>query len=301
MFIGGFYGDKKSIQYTKTFIADIDYLEISNGTYDDFYVSKNQNYDDSDGYKWDYDTILYAGFDNTTNASNVDFNVNTVSHILIKRQKDGAFAWDTIAVYKIQNARDFEIQGEDFTQRSGVKYKYAAVPVQYGVEGNYSTSEVDSFFDKVYIVEKDKVIGSDLTDGFCDTSRQFGSSVMPTLNNKYPSVIRKGITNYDMGSLSLSFLEMKDCQYDSIENSYNRIMYQKDKMDFLSNGKPKLLKMFDGRMWLIEVINTPSDSANGYYGNRSINFEWVEIGDCESEEDLYYANLSDVTEEWWNK
>ncbi len=49
------------------------------------------------------------------------------------------------------------------------------------------------------------------------------------------------------------------------------------------------------------VTGDPTDTANGTYNNRDISFEWTEIGNYESERDLYNTNLSDVEEEWWNE
>lgn len=71
-------------------------------------------------------------------------------------------------------------------------------------------------------------------------------------------------------------------------------------MDFLCDSVPKILKLPDGRKWLIQVTPNPTDTAEENYNNRYINFTWVEIGDMDSEEDLYYLGLSDVSPEWWN-
>ncbi len=71
-------------------------------------------------------------------------------------------------------------------------------------------------------------------------------------------------------------------------------------MDFIADGIPKILKLFDGRIWLVQTTPNPSDTAEESYNNRYITFTWVEIGNINSEEDLYYLGLSEVTEEWWN-
>ena len=53
-------------------------------------------------------------------------------------------------------------------------------------------------------------------------------------------------------------------------------------------------------MWLIQVIPSPTDSADGEYKIRNISFNWMQIGDCNKVKDLYYAGLTDLTEEFWN-
>ena len=54
-------------------------------------------------------------------------------------------------------------------------------------------------------------------------------------------------------------------------------------------------------MWIIQITPNPTDNADTVYNNRKITFSWVEIGDVNSEEDLYYLGLSDVSPEWWSQ
>ena len=95
---------------------------------------------------------------------------------------------------------------------------------------------------------------------------------------------------------------LEDCEplYD-MEHDYQRTKYQKDFMDYLCDGIPKILKLPDGRLWIIQVSADPTDTADTEYNNRKITFPWVEVGDVNSEEDLYYLGLSNITEEWWTQ
>lgn len=86
-----------------------------------------------------------------------------------------------------------------------------------------------------------------------------------------------------------------DAQYD-----YQRIKYQRDFMDYICDSIPKILKLPDGRLWLIQVTPNPTDTANQAYNDREISWSWVEIGDVDSEEDLYYLGFSNVEQEWWS-
>ena len=96
-------------------------------------------------------------------------------------------------------------------------------------------------------------------------------------------------------------LDEESCEfaYDS-DQDYERIKYQRDFMDYICDSVPKILKLPDGRLWLIQVTPGPADTANQQYNDREISWSWVEIGNVNSEEDLYYLGFSDVTEEWWN-
>lgn len=274
-----------------------------NGLFDCLYITKETEsaptMDCPD--EWDFNTIFHADFNNTTSAGNVDWNLKTVSHILIKRRDVSDFKWMTIIVKEIHSLDDFKkgIVTNDYFNSSNVQYEYALVPSLYGTEGNYNTITVDSVFNSVFVAEKNMIIGTPAADGFCDTVRNTLQAYSNT-QNKYATGHRGTKANYDTGSCKGNFMELNedDCSFQTDDR--DRVKYQKKILDFLANGSPKLLKNFDGRTWLILVDDKISDTADGLYNNRIITFNWTEIGNYLSEKDLFYTNLSDVTEEWWN-
>jgi len=70
-------------------------------------------------------------------------------------------------------------------------------------------------------------------------------------------------------------------------------------MDFISDGIPKILKLPNGRLWLVQIAPSPSDTAGQSYNDREISWSWTEVGSVDSEEDLYYLGFSEVDPEWW--
>lgn len=308
MFICGsnFVGGALACAITPTGIEDIHYVALENGIYDDFYITKSTKFKIADKIpeEWDFDTVLWAKFNNNTNAGNVDWNTETVSHVILKVRKQDSFVWKTICVKGINKVEDFTINYHDYFVASGQPREYAVVPILYGAEGSYATSKITMTFDKIFLIEDNTVWSTKITDGFCDTTRNIPSSIVELLNNKYPIFVRNTIANYDTGTCNGSFVPIVDedtCTlgYDK-KYDYQRVKYQKEFMDFISDGIPKILKMPDGRTWIVQVTPSPVDSANVSYNNRFVSFSWVEVGDINSEEDLYYLGLSEVTSEWWN-
>lgn len=309
MFICGsnFVGGGLACALTPTNIENINYVELKNGIYDDLYISKNTELEWSNECpeEWDFDTVLWAKFSENTNAGNVDWNVETTSHLILKRRNEGEFKWKTIFVKEIHDIEDFVINYPDYFVASGQTVEYAIVNVLYGSEGNYATTKITPKFSKMFLIEGNTVWSTNITDGFCDTTRNIPSSNVELLNSRYPIFVSNTIANYDTGNCKGSFVPIvneEECTlaYDK-EYDYQRIKYQKGFMDFISDRVPKILKLPDGRMWLIQVTPDPADSANQVYNNRDISWSWVEIGDVNSEEDLYYLGLSDVSQEWWNR
>ena len=152
-----------TIPLTPTHLANLTYIKLSNGLYDCLYITRETDSEPSMDCprEWDFDTIFHADFNNSTNAGNVDWNLQSVSHLLVKRRDTSKFQWTTIAVKEIHTLKDFSdgIKGNDYTNASHAEYQYAVVPVLHGTEGLYNTIFVDSQFRDIFLVEKNCIIG----------------------------------------------------------------------------------------------------------------------------------------------
>lgn len=306
MYICGynFVGGSNACCLSPTGIDDINNIQLQNGIYDTLYITKNTSLDDIDDTypeDWDFDTILYAKFNSDTTAGNTSWSTATVTNLLLKSKKSDEFKWKTLLVKDIKSVEDFDIDYTDYLANG--KTDYAVVPVFYGTEGDYSITSIDAKYSKLFLIEGEKVYSTEMTDGYCDTERNITTNTVTMMNNKYPMFVRNSAANYDTGTCNGKFMPVENgnrCKL-LFENKYDRdrVKYQKEVMDFLTDGVPKILKNVDGRMWIIRVMGNPTDTSDGTYNNRNISFNWVEVGDVNSEEDMYYLGLSNVSEEWW--
>ena len=69
---------------------------------------------------------------------------------------------------------------------------------------------------------------------------------------------------------------------------------RKQLLDFLTNKNAKILKDWNGNIWLIVIVNNPSVSFQQNTSMRlaDVSASWVEIGDYNSQKDLYEAGLA---------
>lgn len=302
IFLGMFLsGDEMSIPCTATDGTDITYVQLENGKYDNLYITKKVSDSLTPDFPegWDFDTILYAKFNGNAHAGNVDWSVETVSHMLIKRRRIEDFTWHVLAVKAIHDKTDFVLQGTDYTNAAKTYYEYAVVPSFYGIEGNYDAMKVYSDFEDIFLVSQNGMVHTCLTDGYCDMSRNTPSTILQTIHSKYPSRIRNSAASYDTGTFNGSFLAYSPIEREYITEDKSRTDYQSNIIEFLSDGMPKLLKHFDSRLKLISIDESVSNNANGHYQNRDFSFQFTEIGNSDSEKDLYESGLSNVSEEWW--
>lgn len=307
MFFGDLFScNEMSIPCTPTDINNITRVEISDGWYDDLRITKNvtEKLSATVNQDWDWDTILHAKFNDSLGAGNVLWNLDLVSHLLIKRKKVDDFKWITLDVQKIVSVEDFNIRGTDITATPNNEYEYAAVPIFNGVEGFYSKTKVDVDIDSVVIADRDEIWCTIFSDNYFDSTTPSTSSVVTTMYDKYPTVVRNSDANYEEVSVTASFFPLDEtggCDFDVSDKA--RIKYLNKAKEFLKNGEIKILKSMDGRVWLVDINTPPTDSANGHHANRQLTFSCVEIGDVNNEEYLWeYGFISeDVTEDYWLK
>ena len=111
------------------------------------------------------------------------------------------------------------------------------------------------------------------------------------------TVVSNSELNCDSGSISGTFLKMDD--YDSEINRSASLEYRNNFKNRLANKKPLILKVDDGRIWMIRVTSNPNDNMGGHRDIRQISFQWVEIGDVNDMKTLYMNGFSDVDSRWW--
>ncbi len=297
--------DIMSVPCAPADVHHINRIELSNGRYDDLRVTENVTEELSGEVTqdWDFDTILHAKFDGNTSAGNVNWDFNSVSHLIIKRKKSDEFKWITIRVQKVEKLEDFNLRNTDLTAVPNCEYQYAAVPVINGVEGFYSVDNVDVKSSCLLIADRDGIWCTDITDNYLDNTSIVPNSVVNTMYDRYPTIVGNSAANYEEVTVNAQFFpnDGNGCIHIS-DNDKERISYNKQAKMFLRNGNAKILKSIDGNVWLCYVTQPPHDTAVDSYKNRKLTFTCTEIGQTDSEEDLYLAGfIPTVTEEWWNR
>lgn len=239
---------------------------------------------------WTFDTILHAKFEENLLAGNIDYYVSSIDKVRLKRRILGEVVWQTIFERSIESDKDLKFDWHDTTARGSTEYEYTLVPVFGDVEGSFFTNSILSEFSGVFIIDSTGIYATELEIELSEArNRQVG--VVAPANRKYPYVIANGLNNYDSGSLSAYFVEKKDGQYDTKGGFSHRRRLK----DFLYNGLPKLLKMDDGRMWLVGISSSSiQDSEQGHYEFITTSFDWTEIGDCDSFNELKASGVVTV-------
>ncbi len=291
-----FLGYKNTDNMIPTNIVDCNITTVSNCIIKELFATRNMNTTISDTIStvWDKDTILHGLYAGSINIGNVDFYVENTTDLLIKRRIKGTLKWDVLFHKSINGDenRFNQIVMDKFNQ-SGVSYEYALVPVNNGVEGNYVKTEVYSCFDSMYLVETDSIF-SVLLDLKNDRQRNKPSATIAPLNREMPVYISNSKTRYDSGSASAIMVEQVNGDFDQI-NAWN---YRHEFLNFLTDGKAKIMKTFDGKIYIIQIIGEPVETQGDHWNAPTTSFNWVQVGKI-TNKDLYENGLLDIGEEWW--
>lgn len=299
-FVGyNFFSDGDSLNNAPSNVDNVTAVQLTNAIFDHFNVTKNTSTPVSTTIPtaWDYDTIVDASFEGNLNAGNVDFLIEQIAAIKIKRRVQGEFNWLTLTTIPINSVDDLVFTFNDNLNQYGVNYDYAFVPImgslENPVEGNYIINSVLSQFNGVFIGDADTIYKFfyELEYGNNQRNQQIG--VFEVLGKQYPVFVANGNLSYETGSVTATILN-DDFETNGIDRT--AITQRKNAIkDFLTNRKAKILKDFNSNEWLVIVNSNIGVTYKSNYGMGipSISFDWTEIGDASSQQDLYNNGILD--------
>ena len=292
MFLGNsFASSDKTLVSSPVEAKNVKYLTIRYAIFGEVYVSNTLiNIDSFDGSippEWDFNTRLHAYFRNDIHGGNVNFSTDIVESIRIKRRLKGELTFKTIYEKPINVNEDFKIYILEYLEPIG-DIEYAYVPIISGGESNYIVSKVESKFDSYFICEKDTSYPMVLDTKFTKQLNHL-VGVVELPNRLKPVVIKGGITNYISGDIECTFIENQDCKW-LVDSSWE---YRNQIYQFLTNGKPKILKDFEGNTWMIAVTSGISEDSDHYQHVKS-KFSVTECGETSSIGDLYDNGFIDT-------
>ena len=285
-----FFSGPNALNHNPTNIEDIVSTQISNAVFDHINISKDIEIPVSttEPTSWDYDTILDSDFNNTINGGNIDMLIQGFSAIKIKRRVRGSFTWVTLTTIPISNAEDLVFTFNDLLNAYDVNYDYALVPIVGDIEGNYIINSVYSKFNGVFIGDYTTIYKFLFNVQYGTEARNQQIGTFQPLGRQYPIIIANGLTSYDSGSVSASILN--DDFEKTGEIDPPQIVQKKNAIKtFLTNKQAKILKDWNGNIWLCMIVDSPQITYVEGSGMRipQVQFNWVEIGNANDQQDLY--------------
>lgn len=242
--------------------------------------------------EWDFYTILDANFNGNISGGNVDFTLTQLDSIKVKRRRTGTFDWITYSIHPVASVSDLSFVVYDNLAANDIEYEYALVPTLGGIEGDYITQQVLSKFNGVFLCDAASIYKFYAGVQFGTESLSNKTAVYEPLSNQYPIVITNGALKYYQSSLTGTIVSPSEMET-RIPDSVANLTYKAQLTDFIVNKKAKIIKDWNGRLWLIMVTDnvtiTPNNAISGMFSNIAFNFS--QIGDGANGNDLYKAGI----------
>ena len=229
-----------------------------------------------------------------------------ITNLLVKRQDvdDVSGGWLTLYSQPISQASDMDFTFIDFLNQYGKTYKYALVPlltqtqsgVEVEVEGGYTVSnEVQSIFDGVFIADStgSQKCKANVGYGNVDMNQVVGS--ITPIGAKYPIIITNSQNQYHNGSISGTIVP-DDYYFNGNLSRIDMVNKRNELEQFLTNKRVKVIKDWNGNIWLVMIAGNVSCTFNNNYGMGIVDFStnWTEVGDPTNQQDLQATGLINV-------
>lgn len=298
-FLGyNFLSDGNALDPYPTHVQDLTTVTLQAAEFDDFYVTRDVTsaYSTTIPTDWDFYTIMLANFDGSTSAGSIEAMLDQVDTIRIKRRKVGTFDWQLIYERSIEEVSDFNFSGIDYFAVTGEEYEYAWVPVLAGNEGNYITASIESQYIGTYICDADTIYKFIAGVSYGNSQQKQQVGIYNPLGQKYPVYVSNGAGNYQTGSFTGKIIGTYE--QTGVFDRKEMVAQKNALLAWLTNKRAKILKDLNGNAWLIYITGEPSISYDSQWGNgmMDVNFEYGELGDPDSEEDMNNVGLWPVTE-----
>lgn len=299
-FIGyNFFSGPNALDSAPSTVENITGTELSNAIFDHFNVTRDTSIAPTmdKPLEWTYDTVLNVDFDGTTNAGNLDYILQQISGIKIKRRIKGAFDWLTLKYIDISSLEDLNFTFNDFLNGYNIEYEYAFVPVINGVEGEYIINNILSKFNGVFIGDAEQVFKFLYGTNYTANSRNQQVGTFMPLGKEYPIIVANGVLSYESGTFTGTMLNDDFDQNGQIDRA--AIVSKKDVLkDYLTNKKPKILKDWNGNIWLVMIVDNVSVNylQGSGMGIPQVQFNWIEVGKADNPQDLYDTGIVNIPE-----
>lgn len=236
--------------------------------------------------QWTDYTILDAPFNGNLRAGNLDFTIEQLDTILVKRREVGTQTWLTIFEVPITKNEDLSFIRIDRFCGIGT-YEYALVPSLNGTEGQYTTVEVESLYHGIFLCDANNSYRFLGNVEYSSVEQKTDVGIFNPFGSQYATVVANSKIDYKQ--LTLNGLLMPNEFYDSgqIDAKTNKELLD-NLMNVLAQRKPKILKDQAGNVWMMSIAGSKTIDYESRMGMRvmRVSIPLVEIGSVVSQDDL---------------
>ena len=247
---------------------------------------------------WTHDIKLHAKFQNSIVAGGIQYDLRDLNNecgYIVKRRLSTDVLWSFVGYFDSGTLSiDDEVLRGSFIDRSVIPnndYYYMIIPVLYGNELASILTD-DTVFcstDGISVSDGYKTYYTNLEPKINGITQNMGSTVISTINGKYPYAFKKGSSNYISGSASGLFVPGTEDGNYIFDNTVWK--YRNEFREWLCDGGAKIIKYYDGRTFLVSITDSVTDDDSEHPDKNITSFSFTEIGDVTSTSDLIESGI----------
>lgn len=280
---------------------------LKNAVINEFYITRNLSTSLLTTFpEWDNYTIMLCDFNNTINAGDVEWVLNNVDKIKVKRKLKTALNSTYITIFEkaISTAYDLDFAYKDYYVASGQDYTYVMIPCAGNVEQTYEfTTDIHTQFNGLFISDGEKTMKLYSNYGITAAQDNILVGAVQPYNSRYPIIIKNPNVLYGIYSFQGDIIGMNENQDDDgciitnfTLNEQTRtdiVNEQHHWRDFLCDGKTKIIKDWNGNIIMAQITTAPSYTYDQISGNSkpTMTFSVTEVGQYDDQYDLYQHGL----------
>jgi len=265
---------------------DYTYVKIKNCILDEVIADNNITIPyTTDKKSWDFNTVFLATFENSFECGNIQQNDQLIDSLRFKRRAKGTLEW--IFIEEVPYNKEMpEYFVRDRLAYSLKEYDYAMFPVSQGIEGEPVISSIICTFEGLWLVNREDGVKLFYDLDYGSISHITNDREIELLERKYPMFYSTSL-DYEKGSNSATVVGDKT-GHDGINVDYLGDREEIDRvMSILKNHRPKILKDGNGSQRIVMTKDIAEKSMKNMHGGVcTISFNWFQVGDATSLEDL---------------
>jgi hypothetical protein len=260
----------------------LDELELGEGTYDEVYVNLDVTTPDNTSKPtiWTISTIMDSKFTGDLDGGSIGAEGFKITSIQLYRSVFGTGKWDAVGQFKYDEEYNLYDYVDRYVQNGSV-YQYAISPVANEVQGDKLISDrIEVSYEGIFITDKNENRKLEYDISLGDVVNNTSSALNQPINSAYP-IVTFGKSRYRSGNLSVLPLSKETVALaGSGVNKLAEQINRQEWLDFLNNGRGKVLRMDNGVLMLIVTQNAVSSHKEGLLKDlANLSFDYVEIGE----------------------
>ena len=270
------YGNYNVNNIQKNLENSMDSLIIANGIFDHININKNVNipYSTDIPQQSTSNTVINCSFQDNLSCSDI-----SADKVIIYHKETNETEWVKL-LEKNLNAGYNDISFNDIIIKNNVEIEYMAEYYSNNIIVDTKYKTVTPYFDRVFISDSERTFKFEANVIYSNNAQNVQVGTLIPLGSKYPILVQNAKTNYKSGNIRLTVMG-KDFEKMHIISRESMRSQAEEILDFLTNKKVKIIKDWNGNIFVFRVSSSPTIEYDSSYGNGIINigFDWVEQSD----------------------